>query len=54
MLPEIMSQQIILGYSGLSVKRSKEDPRQIDVKFEIEAVYPLNYISISFGFSANS
>lgn len=49
-----VSQSILLGFSGLSVKRSKEDPRQIDVKFEIEAVYPLNYISISFGFTANS
>jgi hypothetical protein len=53
-LNAFVSQSILLGFSGLSVKRSKEDPRQIDVKFEIEAVYPLNYISISFGFTANS
>mgnify|MGYP000937368263 CR=1 FL=1 len=53
-LNQLTSQAILLGFSGLSVKRSKEDPRQIDVKFEIEAVYPLNYISISFGFTANS
>lgn len=54
MLGQFVSQEVILGYSGLSVKRSKDDPRQIDVKFEIEAVYPLNYINITFGFSANS
>ena len=53
-LGQFVSQEIILGFSNLSVKRSKEDPRQIDVKFEIEAVYPLNYINISFGFSAVS
>ena len=51
-LNQFISQEIIVGYSNLSVKRSTEDPRQIDVKFEIEAVYPLNYINISFGFSA--
>jgi hypothetical protein len=54
LLNQFVSQSILLGYSGLTVKRSKEDPRQIDVKFEIEAVYPLNYISITFGFAANS
>lgn len=53
-LNKCVSQEILLGFSGLSVKRSSEDPRQIDVKFEIEAVYPLNYITISFGFSAVS
>lgn len=53
-LNQFISQQILIGFSGLSVKRSKDDPRQIDVKFEIEAVYPLNYINISFGFSAVS
>ncbi len=53
-LGQFITQEIILGFSGLSIKRSKEDPRQIDVNFEIEAVYPLNYISISFGFSTVS
>ena len=45
---------IILGYSGVSVKRSTLDPRQIDIRFEIEAVYPLNYIDITFSFSGVS
>lgn len=53
-LGQFITQEIILGFSGLSVKRSKEDPRQIDINFEIEAVYPLNYISITFGFSTIS
>lgn len=53
-LGQFITQEIILGFSSLSVKRSKEDPRQIDVSFEVEAVYPLNYINISFGFSTIS
>ena len=53
-LNQFVSQEVLIGYSGLSVKRSSDDPRQIDVKFEIEAVYPLNYINITFGFSAVS
>lgn len=50
-LNQFISQEVILGFGGLSVKRGKDDPRQLDVKFEIEAVYPLNYIMIEFGFS---
>lgn len=53
-LNQFVSQQILLGFSGLTVKRNADNPTQIDVRFEIEAVYPLNYISITFGFSANS
>jgi Phage tail sheath protein. len=51
MLNQLQGQEIILGYGGVSVKRSTLNPTQIDVKFEIEAVYPLNYIDISFSFS---
>ncbi|MDF2533964.1 MAG: hypothetical protein K0R18_121 [Bacillales bacterium] len=50
-LNQFVGQQVILGYSGVSVRRSKDDPRAIDVRFEIEAVYPLNYINIEFSFS---
>lgn len=53
-LNQFKSQEVLIGYSNVSVKRSKDDPRQIDVKFEIEAVYPLNYIVIEFGFSSTS
>ena len=52
MLNNFVSQGIIIGYSSLNVKRNSEEPRQIDVSFEIEAVYPLNWISIEFGFSS--
>lgn len=50
-LTQFVGQQVIISYGGVNVKRSKEDPRAIDVKFEIEAVYPLNYINIEFSFS---
>lgn len=49
-LSQFVAQEVLIGYESVSVKRSKEDPRAIDVKFEIEAVYPLNYINIEFGF----
>lgn len=51
-LSQFVSQEIILGYTGPTVKDSPNDPREILVNFEIEAVYPLNYITISFGFSS--
>ena len=51
-LSQFINQEIIIGYSGLSVKQSSLDPREVLVNFEIEAVYPLNYITISFGFSS--
>jgi len=51
-LSQFMSQEIILGYQGLSVKDSPDDPREVLVNFEIEAVYPLNYVTITFGFAA--
>lgn len=51
-LSQFVSQEIILGYTGPTVKDSPDDPREVLVNFEIEAVYPLNYITISFGFSS--
>jgi len=51
-LQQFVSQEIILGYSGPTVRDSPDDPREVLVNFEIEAVYPLNYITISFGFSS--
>lgn len=47
-----VAEGVIISYSSLKVKRNADEPRQVDVSFEIEAVYPLNWISIEFGFSA--
>lgn len=54
LLNNFISQGVIINFSSLKVKRSTLDPRQVDVSFEIEAVYPLNWINIEFGFSAVS
>lgn len=51
-LSQFTAQEIILGYSGLSVKDSPTDPREVLVFFQIEAIYPLNYITISFQFAS--
>jgi hypothetical protein len=53
-LNQFISQEVILGVKGLKVKRDPNDPRQINVDFRIEAVYPLNYINITFGFAATA
>jgi len=53
-LNQAIASSIILGYSGLSIKRNSLNPTQIDIRFEITAVYPLNYIEISFSFAAVS
>jgi len=50
-LAQFVGQEVIISFDGISVARSAEDPRAIDVVFEIEAVYPLNYVNISFSFS---
>jgi hypothetical protein len=51
LLNSLITREIIIGAEGLVVRRSKNDPREIEVSFDIEAVYPLNYITISFGFA---
>lgn len=51
-LNQFISQEIIIGYSGLTVTDSTTDAREVLVNFEIEAVYPLNYVTISYGFSS--
>lgn len=50
-LKSLEKDQIILSASDVVVKRSTIDPRQVDVRFEVEAVYPLNYVNIEFSFS---
>ena len=53
-LAQLRAQEVIIDYANVSVKRSSEDPRAIDVSFEIEAVYPLNFINIAFSFAGIS
>lgn len=51
LLNKYIADGIIINYEDLVVVRDLEDPRQLNVRFLIEAVYPLNYIDITFGFS---
>jgi hypothetical protein len=51
-LNQFIAQEIILGFNGLTVKDNPLDPREVLVNFELEAVYPLNYITITFSFAA--
>lgn len=54
MLNSLVSKDIILGVQNLQVARDPYEPRQINISFQIEAIYPLNWIDIEFGFAAVS
>lgn len=54
MLNSLVSKEIILGVQNLQVVRDPYEPRQINISFQIEAIYPLNWIDIEFGFAAVS
>ena len=46
--------EIIMGVDNLSVSRDAGIPTKININFMIEAIYPLNYIDINFGFSTEN
>jgi hypothetical protein len=48
-LDSITSIQDIVSYQNLSVTQSSIDPRQIDVSFQIQPAWDINWILISFG-----
>ena len=50
-LSQFVNRTIIESYQNLQVARSADDPRGINVSFEIMPIYSLEYIHISFGFS---
>lgn len=52
-LNQLASSEIIIGYDNVSVKRDTDNPMQVNIRFFVEAVYPLNFIEIAFGFSTN-
>ena len=53
-LSQFVGRTILESYAGLSVTRSKTDPRAINVKFEIMPIYAVTYIDIEFSFSTYS
>ena len=50
-LSQFVNRIIIESYTGLSVERSNEDPRAINVSFKIKPIYSLTYIDIVFSFT---
>ena len=50
-LNTLAAAEIIVSYEGVSVTRDIDNPMQINIRFFIEAVYPLNFLEVEFGFS---
>lgn len=48
LLDALVSQGIISSYQGVAVAVNPQEPRQIDVQFDIRPVFPLNWIFIKF------
>ena len=51
LLNTLAAAETIIGYEGVSVTRDIDNPMQVNIKFFIEAVYPLNFLEVEFGFS---
>ena len=51
-LSQMVNQVILESFQSLQVRRSSEDPRTVNVSFEIMPIYCLTYIMITFSFSA--
>lgn len=47
-LETMVSQDVIVGYSGVTVEQVSLDPSVMEVRFQYRPAYPLNYISIVF------
>jgi len=47
-LQNLIEREIITDFSNLTASQNSLDPRQIDVRFAIKPVYPLNWVYISF------
>ena len=50
-LNTLAAAETIVSYEGVSVTRDIDNPMQINIRFFIEAVYPLNFLEVEFGFS---
>ena len=47
-LESAVSDEVIIAYSGLTLRQTLADPSVVEVKFAYKPAYPLNYIVISF------
>jgi hypothetical protein len=53
-LESAVADDVIVAYSGLSVRQRPEDPSVVEVKFAYRPTYPLNYIVISFSIDTST
>lgn len=47
-LESLISQKMILEYQNVVVKQDQQEPRQVNVSFDINPIFPLNWIKIEF------
>lgn len=47
-LNSLVAQELITAYAGVSVSMDAVEPRQLNVLFDIQPVFPLNWIKIDF------
>lgn len=47
-LKSLISQQLITAYANVRVEVDPQEPRQVNVSFDIQPVFPLNWIRIDF------
>jgi len=51
-LSQLVSQGVLNGFQNIKVRVNPQEPRQIDVQFDIQPVFPLNWIFIRFSVGA--
>jgi hypothetical protein len=51
-LETLLASGTIAGYTGLKVRQTSADPTVIEVKFQYQPAYPLNYITVVFSVNA--
>ena len=53
-LENLVQQDTIVGYGTITVRQTSLDPTVIEVKFDYQPAYPLNYISIVFAINTTT
>ena len=47
-LDSLIAQKLILSKANVKVAQDKQEPRQVNVSFDINPIFPLNWIKIEF------
>jgi hypothetical protein len=53
-LETAQTQNIIIGYQGLTSRQQSVDPSVIEIKFQYQPAYPLNYVVVSFSINTQT